>query len=366
MKRKIKSWICLVLGLVAVRGHAQAENAGSVAVWDATVEITGGFGYRKNVLRSSVAMESSTFFLTSVDASLMRLSDSGAFFMLYFFGEDTRYFNAPSVNYEQFFNAAAQGALPLGDKNEIGLLLNYLYQHQIYDASETQDIQRRLLVLGHNLSMRPNWEYSSSGGQIITLDGGAFRQVYEQDLDDYTEGDLRLALFQTYGNRSDIGASCQFLQRYYDTREQSDELGLQIRGTDLIYTQQKLSGDWKHYWDQNRCWRSWTTVSGMTNHDNGAGYYDYDRVLIKEQLRWKNGRWSIKGNARFGWYLYSTQTVGGEKRKRSYTVLDFRIERNLGEHWLLYGTGEYEWDRSNDPLDEYETWMAHVGTGLTF
>lgn len=192
------------------------------------------------------------------------------------------------------------------------------------------------------------------------------RQIYEQDLDDYTEADGEAILTRNYGYRSEWSIGYLYLERYYDTREQFDEFGLIIPGTDLTYGQHKLAGEIRHYLDEARQWRSLSQLSVMMNRDNGSGYFDYDRIRFREQLRWDNGTWAIAGNARLGWYLYKLQSVGAEKRDRSYLTLDLRIERRFGKHWALFARGEYEWNVSNDPVDEYNTWMVNSGVSYEF
>lgn len=366
MNARVTGCTLVLLGIISAATFGQSAYQEPVTVWDTTVAVSGALGYRNNVLRSSVIEENSLFFMTSLDASLMRLSESDSFFMLYFFGEDIRYFDSPSVNYEQFFTIAAQGAVPVFGNDEVGANVDYLYQHQIYDASETQVDQRRILVLAHSLSLRPYWTHFLNAGWEMRLAAGAFRQVYEQELDDYSEADAQIGLTRKYGRRSEITATYQYLQRIYDTREQFDEDGFIIPGTDLFYTQNNLSGYWKRYWDEARNWRTITRISGMMNQDNGSGYFDYNRLLLKQQVRWDNGKWDIKSNARFGWYLYGVQQVAGEDRERSYALLDLRIERRLGAYWNVFTTGEYEWNFSNDPRNKYNTWMVHAGLGVEF
>ena len=43
-----------------------------------------------------------------------------------------------------------------------------------------------------------------------------------------------------------------------------------------------------------------------------------------------------------------------------------RVERRLGKHWLLYALAEREWNMSNDPVEEYNDWMAGGGVGVEF
>jgi len=365
-------WPGYLLGLTCLCSHlspaqcAERTNRAPIAVWDASARVTAGFGYRENVLRSSIASENSGFFLSSADATFIRLSETGALLALYLLGEDTRYFNAPSVGYEQLFSGTVQGALPVSERNELGGQVNYLYQHQILDVSETEAILRRVLVDGHAITVRPHWKYTLGAGWALKLEGQALRQIYEADLDDFWEGGGRLSLIRAYGNRSEASVGYQSRHRFYDTREQFDEYGVIIPGTSLVYWQQEVGGQWRHYWDKARRWRTTSKLGYMFNRDNGSGYFDYERILFKQQLRWANGVWEVKVNARFGWYFYQTQAVGDEPRERSYVALDARVERRLGKHWLLYAAGEREWNMSNDRLDDYDDWMASGGVGVEF
>ena len=354
------------VGLWSLAASAQEAALLPLVEWAADAEVSTAIGYRNNVLRSSIADENSSFVLTTFDASLMRMNSSGAFLMAYIFGEDTRYFDAPTVNYEQFLSGAVHGALPVGSNDELNLILNYLYQHQIIDASETEVNQRRVLVLGHSAAVRSGWEHRFSSQWETRIQAGGLRQIYEQELDDFSEADVMLRLVRKYGHRSELRVGLQTLQRFYDTREQYDEQGFVVQGTDLVYLQNELSAESLHYWDAARHWRSVSRFSCMLNRDNGSGYFDYDRYLFREQLRWDNGKWTAKGTARIGWYFYKMQVVLNEKRERSYAALDFRIERRIGTHWKIHMAAEKEWNVSNAPLDDYESWMVNAGVGLIF
>lgn len=355
--------VLLFLGALA---WAEAARAASVAVWDTSVRATGGLGYRDNVLRSSFAPEGGGFFLTSADLSVLRLTDTGSLFSFFLLGEDTRYFDVPAVGYEQYVSGQAEVTTPVGERNEAGVAANYLYQHQILDVSETEAIRRRVLVEGHGATVRPHWKHTVAEGWAVQLEGALMRQVYESELDDYWEGSGRLSLIREYGNRSEASLACQALLRPYDTREQYDASGADQPGTDLEYRQREIAGRWRHHWDAARRWRTTSKLGYMNSQDNGSGYFDYDRIQLSEQVRWGNPVWEIKATARGGWYSYPVQQVGNERLERSYVVIDGRIERRLGKNWLLYAVAEHEWNLSNDPLGEYETWMAGGGAGFEF
>lgn len=361
----------LSVGLMLVHFHsnpgaAELTNLSPIAVWDGSARGTVGVGYRDNVLRTSVAPESSGFFLTAGDVSLMRLSETGSQILLLLWGEDIRYFDSRSVPKEQVLVFTAQGSVSVGASHELGGMLQYLYQNQIVDASETEANLQRLLVEGHGLTFRPHWKYPMRPGWVWQVEGAVDRQMYTADLDDFWEGGGRLSLTHERSRRSEWSMSFQSRHRFYDTREQYDLSGTVITNSSLVYWRPELGAQWRYHWDEPRHWRTTTKVGLLLNRDNGSGYFDYDRVQFSEQLRWRRGAWEVTGQARFGWYFYREQRIGHEYRDRSYVLLELRAERRLGKHWLLHAAAEREWNFSNDPLDEYRDWMINGGIGVEF
>jgi len=345
---------------------ADATNRAPLAVWDVTVRASVGGGYRDNVLRTSVAPKGSALFTAAADASFIRLSESGSQLTFFLMGEDTRYLDSVGVEKEQFFMGRAQLGVPVGARGELGSDAQYLYQHQIIDVSETEANLRSILVEGHGVTFLPYWKHKLGDGWTVQLEGGMDRQFYMRELDDFWEGQGKLSLLRSYGRRSELSVSYQSKHRWYDSREQFDPGGVALTNTSLVYWQQEVATQWRHYWDAGRHWRTTTKASFMLNRDNGSGYFDYDRVLFSEQLRWRNHGWEARANARFGWYFYDTQRIEGEGRERSYCLLDLRVERQLGKHWFVYATAEHDWNWSNDPLDTYRVWMAGGGLGAEF
>lgn len=363
--RSIRFILCGVLSLVTTGRSAAKTSPGTpVVVYDGITQVSTSMGYRDNILLSSITQESSLFFQTVLDTSLLRMSESGAFLMLYLLAEDTRYFNAPSVNYEQLISASAQYTTPVGDRDKIGLQTDYLYLHQIFDASETETDLRSILAEGHSITLRPHWEHTFGGGWTAQLEAEALRQTYKEELDDYSEGSGQMSLMYSYGNRSEASIDWQHSARTYDTREQYDRAGLPVANTELHFRQNLFVTRWRHNWDKKRHWQTTTRFSYLFNRDNGSGYFDYDRQLLRQQVRWTQNDWSINANVDFGQYLYSTQKIGDDRRERSYTAVDMLVERQLGEHWRIQLAAEHEWNHSNDPLDTFRTWTA--STGITY
>jgi hypothetical protein len=223
-----------------------------------------------------------------------------------------------------------------------------------------------MLVDGHTFTLRPHWKHKFSPGWAVQLEAVGLRQLYGEDLSDYWETATRVSVIHSYGQRSEVSLGYQPKHIWYDSREEFDTAGVAIPDTSLVYWQHEIGTQWRHHWDEARHWRTTSKFSYMFSQDNASGYFDYDRLLFSQQVRWTNPLWEIKAGARFGWFYYPVQKVGNEQLDRSYLVLDMRVERRLGKHWLLYVMAEHEWNVSNDALEEYNSWMASGGIGVEF
>ena len=338
----------------------------SLEPWDALMRVTTGFGYRENILRSSIVQENSAFFNTSADVSLMRFTESGAYMSLFILLDDSQYFTSPSVDYERFISATLQAATPIGKDDELGGQFNCFYQHQVVDLSETESSIARSLVDGYTFTLQPYWKHTLGDGWAVQIDAELLRQIYSGALSDYWAPAAGLRLLHSYGHRSEVSLYGQTKYLMYDSRSKSDHDGKAIAGTSLIYKQNEIGLQWRHTFDKEQQWRTRTKLNYKLSQDNGSGYFDYHRVQGSQQLRWKNPLWEIKVNASLNWYTYPEQEIDDERYARYSCVLDVRIERRLGKRWILYSFADREWSMSNDELDQYRNWSAGVGVGVEF
>jgi hypothetical protein len=358
----------LLAGIMSVAplSGAAATNRSPVAVWDVSVRTEVGAGYKHNVLLTSVAPESSAFVSVAADASFIRLSETGSELTMFFLGQDMQFADVPSVDGERFASGMIQFARPLGLGNKLGIELSSLYQNQVMDVSESETNLARMLVEGIEISLTPKWYHTLGAGREVRCEVFGGPQIYAGDLDSYWQTGAKLALAQTYGNRSELSFSSQFAHWLYDDREQTDAKGADIPGTTMAYWRPEVSGQWRHNWDAQRRWTTTTKLGWLWNMDNGSGYWNYDRLTLGQKVRWRPGSWEITAGARLGWYFYSLQTVGEQRRERLYTTLDLRVERRLGKRWFVYANAEADWNWSNEPLDTYSDWTAGAGMGAEF
>jgi hypothetical protein len=277
-----------------------------------------------------------------------------------------QFFDIPSVNGERFASGTVQLAQPLGPRNKLGIEVSSLYENQVMDVSESETNLTRILVEGLEIWLTPKWNHTLGPGWEVRLEGTGGTQLYAGDLDSYWEAGGKLKLLRTYGQKSELSVNLQSLHWLYFDREQTDQEGVSVPGTTMVYWRPEVFGQWRHNWDAQRHWTTTTKVGWLWNRDNGSGYWDYNRLQLAQKVRWRQGGWEIAAGARFGWYLYRVQSVGEDPRERSYAILDLRVERRLAKHWFVYASAEREWNWGNEPLDQYSDWTAGAGMGIEF
>lgn len=366
---RIRFVLCLVAAACLGVAHGETTLTGTnrepLAVWDVSSRGTVGGGYRGNVLLSSIRPVGSSFLEASADFSAIRLSESGSSLTLFLLGEYQHYFETQEGQNQGLAYAVARAETPFGGpQNIVGAEFQYLYQDQILDVSETEITERRARVLGNSFSSKPYWQHDLGHKWSLKLEGSATRQLFEEDLDDYWEGYARVRFARAYGTRSSVALGYELRHRFYDTREQYDLDGVSVPGTGLIYRYHEVAGEWQHHWDANRNWRTTLKAGFLRNEDNGSGYFNYDRTQISAGVRWQKDPWYVRLQGRAGWYWYPNQDLTGEERVRSFYALDLRTEYQLAKHWMLYAAASREWNLSNDPLEEYNDWVASAGIGV--
>lgn len=359
--------LCLpVLLPLSIPAAQDSDDQPPIVVYDAFTSSSLSIGYENNILDSAVTTANDWFSRISADSSLLRMADSGSFLMLYLLAEDTRYLNTPEINYEQFISGAAEYAVPAGSDTEVGIQANYTYLHSILDASRTEVNMYRILVESHDISMSSYWRRTLSDHWAAQLEIEGRRQIYTETLDHFSEASAKAEIIYSYGNRSDVSIDWQSTVRQHDTRSQYNRDGTPRNGTDLLYYQNEISSRWRHHWDEQRNLQTTTRISARLNRDNGSGYYDYNRLMFRQQIQWEKNDWRLKITGGGSAYRYRIQQIDGSRISRSLLFIDTRVEKRLTPHWKIHVATRHEWNISNDPLDEYRGWTASVGTLFEF
>jgi len=345
----------------ALGAAAKLELPEGFPLWQPSVSLRAGIGYKDNVTMSSFTPQGSGFEIANVEAMLFRLPWNNWDFAAFATGSDARYFDqSTGVDTEQ--NAAASARLGWfpGKDWKLSATAQYVYMNEVMDVSETYGTPVREQVLGHGVTgkatirkdLRPWW---------AELELGVSRYYFQQPLDDYWQPGPQLTLGRYYGHESELSVSYELQPLLYDTREQTDASGMPIAGSHLRFLPQAVEVSWRHNWDEHRRWRSTTRFEFELNQDNGSGYFDYTQYRLVEELRFRPGSWVFSLQASVAYVDSPNQIVSLEAEpglSRTLLNVGARVEKSLAKHWKVYAT--YDYDRSFSSL-EAEQYQAHAG-----
>lgn len=325
-------------------------------LWDRSFSVRTGFGYKDNVLLSHNDPRRSAFASAGFEASVFRLAEDGTLLNLLFTADDNYYFSVPELNDELLVMTAVQLKKPFASDWQATFSLDYFYQDQVLDVSATETNLTAIEVEGHSVQFTPALRRNFGEAGWLELSAPVARRIFREPLDDFWEAGPKLTFGHPYGRKSEWTMSYSFTDRPYDTRTETDSMGVPRPGTDLEFQQHKLEIASWHHWDEQRRWRTVTKLSYRINEDNGSGYFDYGRVQISEQLRFRAKPWELLAEIRFGHYFYDVQRVSltdRSHRRLSDLVWRLRAERQFLKWLKGYVDFEQEWSLSNQPLERY-------------
>jgi hypothetical protein len=380
------------LGSLLCCGLAVAQKLAlptSVAFWDKSLNVRAGFGYKDNVLLSATDPIDSAFFQSGIEVSLWRLPREGWEFSFYLDGTDWRYFASPHFRIdtnlppeelaqaqaarkqlehdfgdEQFVTVLAQVKRRLAETWTAAASVQYFYQNQVFDATDSLGAFATVKAQGHGLAARPSLRRDLPRNLWVELEGEAGRQFLASPLDNEWNGGPKLTLGRSYGRRSELTGSFRSDVRYFDTRRQFDSDGFAIPDTHLRFWQHTAELRWQHHWDQDRRWRTTTRLTYAWNEDNGPGFYDYARYRFSAQVRYRTRGWELSAQARVSHYDFDVQQValpgdepgsvrGFAPRRKTDFEFSLRGERSLTRSLKIFGEFAHDRSDSNQTFNNY-------------
>lgn len=368
---------CAALGTVAV---AQAPDPlpsslpaelrqPLVRFWERSLSVGLGSGSKDNVALSHAAPESSAFIRSSLEASFFRLPLDGTQVTLFLGADDTRYLSSKSVDHETTAFSQCEWRRLLGDGWELGLGVEGTYVDQVIDLSVTETNREAVLVRGAGVTVRPGARRDWSGRWWAALEAPGASHWFEETVDDSWQAGTKLTIGRSYAEKSEVNLSHEFTWRRGDQAPARDAAGAAITNRIRADGQHDFMLAWRHDWDRQLRWRSVTKLAYRNSRDNGGGYFDYRRVQMSEQLRFRTSRWTLSVEARLGFYYYPIQTVAAddpEKRQRTEFACSARAEFKLAPLLRLFAQFDREKTLSNLTLDEYTSNTFSGGLLLEF
>lgn len=366
----------LGLAVLLLSGRSWGEGEDSfnegdlkIPLWNYSAELRGELGYKDNVLLSHAHAQGSAFWMSRAEILAFRLPTRGWQFSFFADASDARYFDAPGVEGEQTALAAAQLSKDFGSgwKSTVGL--NYLFQNQVFDFSETYASQTSIgQILGHTIA--PRWGIRRTISRFwVEGEWSGARQWLAEPLDDYWQFGPRAAVGWDWAKGSGVALSYRYSRIDYDTRSQASSLGETLPNTSLALNSHSAEFSFTQVWDKKGRWQTITSVGYEANLDNGSGFYDYNNYRLSQQFRYRDERWEILAKSRLGYFDYPSQPLSvTETTHRRKTMLNvtLRIERKLTKHLKVHAS--YYWDRSlsNLDFDDYAASTLMGGLAFTF
>ena len=338
--------------------------------WDFSSNIRFGGGYKENVTMSAFSDESSEFSIAGIDFFGVRLpmDDDGVELAIFGAFDDRRYFDAPSVEFEQSALLNTSLEKSLGNSWDMKTDVRYIYIDEMFDASLTEDDIGTVQVVGRQVSLEPTFRRNFIGNIWVELKPEISRQYFADPLDDYLEKGGRVSAGIDYGFRSKFSIYKAKVRRAYDTRSQRDEVGFYVPDSDLIYDRPEKGVDWIHYLNSDRSVRMRTRFSIMENEDNGSGYFGFRRERLLHNWRFQFSKFSFSATLRKALYNYDFQRSANFKSLRERTDRSVEVSFNY-----IYSTNlsiKLEFDQekiqSNVPQDEYRYRIYSIGLDWEF
>ena len=334
-------------------------------LWERGGEIRFGLGYKDNPTLRARHPQGSPLWYSELEGYLYRLPINRWSTSLSLYGEDTRYFDSQTTDYESFVYGDWMNQWIIGEADKVGIRLGAMYQDQVIDASITEEILETIQARGSELEAWLGWTHRWDSGVEVQVEGGGGRQWYREPLDDYWEIGPRLNLDLPLGKQWKPYLEYEWMYRMYDTRHPMRRTGYLDFSTPLRYFRHRLEigVQWRASWGRKGRFSIESFIDYNRNDDNGDGYFAYHRVGGGFRVRYQSEGWWLESSFRTYGYLFDWQPVWGYwdkvRRKWDWT---FRAEgrRRVNQEVWLFVYFTHEESTSNQPFDEYS---ANAVTG---
>jgi len=325
--------------------------------WTVESAVESAFGYKDNLLLSSVADERSAFARGSAEVFVVRLHPRWNY-SLFVQGEGTHYFAGKTFDHDARGFGHTELAYRLSETWKISLPVIGSYSDDVFDVSETE-VDRTVAeqeVVSGRAAPTVRWDFSRRGW--IEVQGAGERKRYEDHGNDARIGEGRVRVGWELGRRFEVRVGMARRWRNFEHRLQYSSSGRERPDTHLKIQEREAEVRFDAAWDADRSWKTVTRAVAMDYRDNGSGYFSFDRMRVAQEVEWSREPWLVRvegGAERMEW---DVQTVGvgaapPARIKDSYDAT-LRVERKLGERWKLVAGYKWERTRSNVVIASYE------------
>lgn len=326
--------------------------------WESVFTLRSGGGYKDNIFLSPTQPQGSAFVSGGADVMVLRLAPAGPQFS-FFASADVNHFFEPSHTESTAF-ALAKLEQDINDTWKGSFAAEYLYQDQFADVAfldaGTNVTVNAAAIRSHTVTVRPGLEVELPHRFSLALETPITRSYYDEPLDDYWHGGMKLTLARGYGHGSQLSVTYEPAWRFHDNDPALTATGATIPGTHRERFQQEAQLAWRHHWDEPKRWRTVTKLGGRVVEENQGGYADHTQLFASAQLRYRARLWEVSVESRVRHYDYRVQPFSAtdpRTRERTEWSAGLSVERELTQHLRVLASYDHEQTLSDDPLEAY-------------
>ena len=344
-----------------------------IPVWTTTATLRSSGGWRDNALLSGTNAQETPFAGYGFEAFLIRMPVDAHRWTLFVGGEERRYLRTvdsgtgdPPVEGDAWLSAYGEYRHQGSSGWSPGLVGQYLYANQVFDASTLADGLGSVRTKVHSLTTQPSLRWTRGRGFRWEIGYSWQRQNFNAPLDGFWQTGPRSVVAWDYAEGSAFEATLRYEDRPYDSRPASNLLGIPEPDTVARFTQLNADLAWKHQWIEKPKLRSTVRLFQMVNRDQAVGFYDFNRWGVAGTLRWEGAHWGTLLGARWSRWDYQRQFISPapedlfKYRHTQDVETNARIFRKLGRHATLFA--EYLLERQDSNVALF-TYTSHTATG---
>jgi hypothetical protein len=339
--------------------------------WSVSTALNTSYGYKDNLLLSSVGEERSAFVRGSAELSLLRVPQGQFDYSLLADVEGTHYFSAKTVDHDARVWLHMEPAYRVRDAVKFALPLTGYYNDQTFDISDDEFDRSIAQIKAHGVMVRPSfrwnfhpawWFEAQAVGQRKRYKGGRVKEEgdwvrIEDGAHDGWVGEGILRLAWAASNRVETRLTGGKRWRNFDQRSQYMANGREAIGTELKISERAGELRVDVSWDAAAKWKTTTRASLLHYRDNGSGYFNYREQKVDQELKWRSKMWLVRIEGSASRFDFGVQKAGfgidpPARLKDEYSA-DLQIEREISQRWTIFGGYKWERVRSNDEFACY-------------
>lgn len=310
-------------------------------LWLFDTQLSGGMGWRDNVLLSEGSEVSSSFAQLEADVFAMRTPlESGPEIVVVGYGEYRDLTEVEGLDGEALVLLSATSDWTVGSGWKLGLVSESAYSQQAFDASlmDFESEAAAVSVFQPELGGRAAWSGARWGA--FMLQGMASKVYYDEAGQDYDRQSWEIDWSRQIEKYGTVGIAFEMYQENYDERMERLSVGMLSRDELLTIDGSELEASWKLQLGEGFLREARTVVRLEKEDDLRGDYYERSTIRIQQSVEFRWNAWNGKAGVGYSIrdYEHRLAVVGGEET-RSDEGWDWnvRVERPINERfdWLF-------------------------------